>query len=109
MSEQIPELERLDLAQKRAPLQATDIQPPRRKMVLKRALILLGSLLFVAAVGVALYLLHVRAIAHEVAQARALLGTNQGKDIIARLADKYPNNAEIQFLHCQELALAGGD
>src|SRR5262249_14995434 len=62
-----------------------------------------------AAAGGALYMLHMRAVAGKVARAQELLGTRQGKEAIARLAEEYPNNAAAQFLHCRQLSLDGDD
>ena len=109
MNEQIPGLQQPAEVREAAPSSAPAPGPLTRKQVMQRLLLLFASLLLLAAVGGALYLLRTRALAGEVARARTLLGTNQGKEVIASLAEKYPDNAEIQFLHCQQLALTGGD
>ncbi|TMQ32115.1 MAG: hypothetical protein E6K70_20320, partial [Planctomycetota bacterium] len=109
MTEHIPGLDQAAPAPQAGPGAEPGAQAPRRKRALKRALIVLGSLVLLAALGAALYLLRARAVAGEVARARELLGTRPGKEAIAGLAEKYPNNAEVQFLHARQLSLDGSD
>jgi tetratricopeptide (TPR) repeat protein len=109
MTEHIPGLDQAAPVREASPGDETGAQPPHRKRALKRALIVLGSLVLLAALGATLYVLRARAVAGEVARARELLGTRPGKEAIASLAEKYPKNAEVQFLHARQLSLDGSD
>jgi tetratricopeptide (TPR) repeat protein len=75
------------------------------KHAMKKFLIVLGLLGVVAGAAGALYVQRTRSLANDLAQARELLETRQGKELIARLAARYPSNAEVQFLRCRQLAL----
>ncbi|HEV3085570.1 MAG TPA: tetratricopeptide repeat protein [Gemmataceae bacterium] len=72
---------------------------------MKKFLIVLGLLIVVAGAAGALYVQRTRSLANDIAQARELLETRQGKELIARLAARFPSNAEVQFLRCRQLAL----
>src|SRR5713226_9610367 len=77
----------------------------QREHAMKKFLVVLGLLIVVAGAAGALYVQRTRSLANDIAQARELLETRQGKDLIARLAARYPGNAEVQFLRCRQLAL----
>jgi len=84
------------------------LSPPvshAHKHSMKKFLIVLGLLVVVAGAAGALYVQRTRSLANDIAQARELLETRQGKELIARLAARYPGNAEVQFLRCRQLAL----
>jgi hypothetical protein len=87
------------------------LSPPvshAHKHSMKKFLVVLGSLIVAAGVAGALYIQRTRSLANDLAQARELLETRQGKELIARLAARYPGNAEVQFLRCRQLALDAG-
>src|SRR5438105_8602733 len=109
MTEPIPGLDQASAVPEAGPGDETGAQAPRRKRPLTRALIVLGSLVFLAALGTALYVVRARAVAGEVARARVLLGTRQGKEAIARLAEEKQNNAEVQVMHTRTLSHVSDD
>src|SRR6516164_496846 len=86
-----------------APLRSSPLD--RNKHAMKKFLIVLGLLIVVAGAAGALYVQRTRSLGNDLAQARELLETRQGKELIARLAARYPGNAEVQFLRCRQLAL----
>jgi len=86
-----------------SPLGPPPLAPHKHAM--KKFLIVLGLLIVVAGAAGALYVQRTRSLANDIAQARELLETRQGKELIARLAARYPGNAEVQFLRCRQLAL----
>src|SRR6516164_7132838 len=68
-------------------------------------LLLLGVLTII---GLAIIHKRGQRLDHQLDQARSLLGTKQGGQLLEDLARNYPDHAEVQYLSARQLRLQGG-
>jgi tetratricopeptide (TPR) repeat protein len=75
---------------------------------MNKFLLALGLLLVVASLGAGWwYWAHYPSLPSQLARARTILGTDEGRALLERLAERYPDNAEVQFLLARQLDLQG--
>jgi tetratricopeptide (TPR) repeat protein len=75
---------------------------------MRKVSIILGLAITPLLVGAGVYWQHNRSVLEgQLAEARAAVGTNAGSAILERLANQYPDSAEVQFLLSRQLIAEG--
>jgi tetratricopeptide (TPR) repeat protein len=72
---------------------------------MNRLVVILGILLVASVGALGLYWQRSQAFNHQLTEARAAVGTRHGTELLHRLAERYPDNGELQFLHARQLRL----